>query len=106
MIGQQKLFRLSGIVFVALAVLTVLGVGGGTQIRGDDARSGGRVPDRAVHRWLGWIALVLGVAAFTPFADSFALLLTLVWITVTSILLAREKSRISYAAARGAALEV
>ena len=30
-------------------------------------------------RWLGWTALVLGVAAFVPFADFFALLGTLVW---------------------------
>ena len=43
----------------------------------------GALVSAAVHRWL-WIALVLGVAAFIPFADFFALLATLVWIVVTS----------------------
>jgi len=42
-----------------------------------------------VVRWLGWIALVLGVAAFIPFADFFGLLGTLIWIVVTSAALAR-----------------
>jgi hypothetical protein len=46
----------------------------------------------AAHRWLGWVALVLGVALFIPFADFFALLAMLVWIPVTSIVLARGKS--------------
>ena len=57
----------------------------------------------AVLRWLGWIALVLGVAAFVPFADFFALLATLVWIVVTSVLLARGKSLAAYVTAPGAA---
>jgi hypothetical protein len=56
-----------------------------------------------VMRWLGWIALVLGVALFIPFADFFALLATLVWIVVTSIVLAREKPAAGYVAAPGAA---
>ena len=42
-----------------------------------------------VMRWLGWIALVVGVAAFIPVADFFALLATLVWIVVVSLLQAR-----------------
>jgi hypothetical protein len=42
------------------------------------------------QRWLGWIALVLGIAIFIPFADFIALLLTLVWIVVTSVMLARR----------------
>lgn len=41
------------------------------------------------HTWLGWVALVLGVALFIPFADFFALILTLIWIIVVSIMLAR-----------------
>ena len=41
-------------------------------------------------RWLGWPALVIGIALFVPFADFFALLLTGVWITVTSVVLSRE----------------
>lgn len=56
----------------------------------------------AVHRWLGWIALVLGVAAFIPFADFFALLGTLLWIVVTSIVLVRAKPEPAYVAAPAA----
>ena len=41
-------------------------------------------------RWLGWPALVIGVALFIPFADFFALLLTGLWIMVTSVVLSRE----------------
>ncbi len=41
------------------------------------------------HRWLGWVALVLGIALFIPFADFFALILTLIWIIIVSIMLAR-----------------
>jgi hypothetical protein len=58
------------------------------------------------HRILGWIALVIGLAAFIPIADFFALLGTLVWIVVTSIVLARAKTANQYVAAPGAALEV
>ena len=42
---------------------------------------------------LGWVALALGIAAFVPFADFFALVLTLVWIVVTSALLGRAAGR-------------
>jgi hypothetical protein len=41
-------------------------------------------------RWLGWTALVIGVALFIPFADFFALLLAGLWILVTSVVLARD----------------
>jgi hypothetical protein len=41
------------------------------------------------YRWLGWVALVLGIALFVPFADFFALLLSGLWIIVSSIMLAR-----------------
>ena len=57
----------------------------------------------AGHRWLGWASLVLGIALFIPFADFFALLLTLVWIIVTSLMLFRERLRPTYAAAPDAA---
>jgi hypothetical protein len=40
-----------------------------------------------VPRWLGWTALVLGVLLFIPFADFIALLLTLVWILVVSVVM-------------------
>jgi hypothetical protein len=43
------------------------------------------------YRWLGWAALVLGIALFIPFADFFALLLTLIWIIVTSLMMFRAK---------------
>ena len=56
-----------------------------------------------VMRALGWVALVLGVAAFIPFADFFALLATLLWIVVTGVLLARADSERGYIAAAGAA---
>lgn len=41
------------------------------------------------QRWLGWAALALGVALFIPFVDFLALVLTLVWIVVVSIMLFR-----------------
>lgn len=44
------------------------------------------------ERWLGRIALVLGLLLFVPFADFFALLGTLVWIAVVGILRARARS--------------
>ena len=45
--------------------------------------------ERRSQSWLGWVALVLGIALFVPFADFFALILTLVWIIVASIMLFR-----------------
>jgi hypothetical protein len=41
-------------------------------------------------RWLGWAALILGVALFIPYADFFALLLSGVWIVVESVILYRQ----------------
>jgi hypothetical protein len=43
------------------------------------------------HRWLGWSAAVLGIALFIPFVDFFALVLSLVWIIITSIVLSRDR---------------
>jgi hypothetical protein len=43
----------------------------------------------ALPVWLGWTALVLGIALFIPFADFIALLLTLIWIIVVSVMLFR-----------------
>ena len=40
-------------------------------------------------RWLGWSALVLGIALFIPFADFFALLLSGAWIVAASVMLYR-----------------
>jgi hypothetical protein len=41
----------------------------------------------ALPRWLGWAAVVLGILSYTP-VGFFAFLLVLVWVLVTSILLA------------------
>jgi hypothetical protein len=38
---------------------------------------------------LGWVALVLGIGLFIPFVDFIALLLSLLWIMVTSVLVYR-----------------
>ena len=45
----------------------------------------------SLPRWLGWAALLFGVALFVPFADFFALLLSLVWIMVASVMLYRTE---------------
>lgn len=50
-------------------------------------------------RWLGWIALPLGIALFIPFADFFALIATLLWIAVAGIALARRQASSDYVAA-------
>jgi hypothetical protein len=50
------------------------------------------IPRTRAYRRLGWMALVLGIALFIPFADFFALLLTGVWIIATSVILFRERS--------------
>lgn len=39
---------------------------------------------------IGWAALALGIGLFIPFVDFFALLLSLVWIIVVSVLLYRD----------------
>lgn len=57
----------------------------------------------ARSRWLGWVALLLGIAIFIPFVDFFALLGTLLWIAVASIALARAEATPVYVAAPGAA---
>jgi hypothetical protein len=43
-----------------------------------------------IYNVLGWVALVLGVGLFIPFVDFVALLLSLLWIIVTSVLLYRS----------------
>ena len=45
-------------------------------------------------RWLGWIALILGIALFIPYAEVsfFALVVTLLWIIVASVMLYRGSS--------------
>jgi hypothetical protein len=51
------------------------------------------IPSAGAHRWLGWTALVLGIALFVPAADFFAALLTAIWIIVASVMLARASGR-------------
>jgi hypothetical protein len=63
----------------------------------------GTLISAGVLRRLGWVALVLGIAAFIPFADFFALLATLLWIPVTGIVLARARTEPGYVVAPGAA---
>jgi hypothetical protein len=46
-----------------------------------------------VLRWLGWTALVLGLVLFIPFADFFALLVSLLWIVVAGIAIAGDGER-------------
>lgn len=43
--------------------------------------------ERVLPGWLGWLALVLGVALFIPYADFIALLISLLWIIVVSVML-------------------
>jgi hypothetical protein len=56
----------------------------------------------ALPSWLGWTALVLGIALFIPFADFIALILTLLWIIVVSVMLFRGSAPLSAAASPGA----
>jgi hypothetical protein len=51
------------------------------------------------YNQLGWAAGILGVALFIPYADFFALLLSLLWIIVTSVMLYRspEQERVTAA---------
>jgi hypothetical protein len=46
----------------------------------------------ALPSWLGWVAIVLGVVSATPVSLP-AFLVTLVWIAVVAVLLARQASR-------------
>ncbi len=57
----------------------------------------------AGHRWLGWVALALGVFLFVPFADFVALLATGAWIIVTSVLELRAGRRVELAPSPGMA---
>jgi len=50
-------------------------------------------------RWLGWVALALGILLFIPFVDFIALLVTLIWIVVVSILLFSRPSAAEQVAA-------
>jgi hypothetical protein len=54
------------------------------------AVSGLQLTSEAAPRWLGWVALVLGVALFIPYADFIALILTGVWILIESVQLTRR----------------
>ena len=47
---------------------------------------------------LGWVALVLGIALFIPYADFFALLLSLLWIIVAASVLSVARQRSAEAA--------
>jgi len=47
--------------------------------------------ERLLPRWLSWVALAAGILLFIPFADFFALLVTLLWIAVVSVMLWRAE---------------
>ena len=53
--------------------------------------AGSLLASRRLPRWLGWSALALGVGLFILFVDFVALILTLVWIIVLSVLLFRAE---------------
>jgi hypothetical protein len=52
--------------------------------------AGTLMPASAGYRRLGWVAAVLGILLFIPFADFFGLLLTGIWIIVVSIMCSRK----------------
>ncbi|MCY7413222.1 MAG: hypothetical protein LH471_09365 [Salinibacterium sp.] len=41
--------------------------------------------ETVLPRWLEWLALVLGIASFIPFADSYPLIVTLLRIILSSV---------------------
>jgi hypothetical protein len=43
--------------------------------------------EKALPRWMAWLALLLGIALFIPFADFIALIVALIWIIVASVML-------------------
>lgn len=49
------------------------------------------------ERWLGRVALVLGILLFIPFADFFALLLTGIWIVVVGLVRSRAPRAVNVA---------
>jgi hypothetical protein len=53
--------------------------------------AGSLIPSTGGYRVLGWIALPLGIALLIPFADFFGLLLTAIWLIVTSVMLFRRE---------------
>ena len=52
--------------------------------------AGGSLLARTVHPVLGWLALAIGILLFIPYADFFGLILSALWIIVTSVLLFRR----------------
>jgi hypothetical protein len=61
--------------------------------------AGACLTSAASYRWLGRIAVVLGIALFIPFADFFALLASGLWIVAATIVLARRGESPAYAQA-------
>jgi hypothetical protein len=65
--------------------------------------AGSLTPQIGGYRRMGWIALVLGIALFIPYADFFALVVSGVWIIATSIMLSRTGRERRFASAPQAA---
>ena len=64
--------------------------------------AGACLASAASYRWLGRIAIVLGIALFIPFADFFALLASGLWIVAVTVVLARRSEAPAYTQAAGA----
>ncbi len=64
--------------------------------------AGACLTSAAAYRWLGRIAIVLGVAQFIPFADFFALLASGLWIIAATVVMARRGGEPAYGQAAGA----
>jgi hypothetical protein len=64
--------------------------------------AGACLASSASYRWLGRIAIVLGIALFIPFADFFALLASGLWIVAVTVVLARRGEAPAYTQAAGA----
>ncbi len=64
--------------------------------------AGACLTSAASYRWLGRIAIVLGIALFIPFADFFALLASGLWIVAATVVLARRGDAPAYSHAAGA----
>jgi len=54
------------------------------------------IPRTRLDRWLGWTALVLGIALFVPFADFVAMLAAGLWIVVRGVTLLGERRERGY----------
>ena len=91
-IGMQALNELDNNFWVAVKPslgVTLLGAAGAI------------LAGRWGSRWIGWTALILGVALIIPFVDFFALVLSFLWVIIVSILLYRDRNTLPLATEAG-----